>query len=418
MDIFTAASALVGLSALLSYVNARFLRLPGTIGVVVLTLVLTIVMLIVGSISSGFTKFLFDLTERIDFTKTLLDVMLGFLLFAGALHVDLDELKQQFRAVLVLSTVGVLLSTALFGGGFFFLTHVFGINVPLIYCFLFGALISPTDPVAVGAIMKQAPIPSRLQTIITGESLFNDGVGLVLFISLQEVINPNVSFYFSDALLLFAREVFGGIALGLLMGYVAYRLIKASDDFQTVILLSLALVMILSVVASALHASVPLAEVTAGLLVSRRLRGKAGQEGPKVYLNRFWHLMDEILNTILFVMIGLQTVVLPFQSSFVVIGLMTAVLAIIARSLSIVLPFLLQFRLSRLNPGSLRILTWAGLRGGISVALALSLPDSPYRELILICSYCIVLFSIIGQGLTLTKLVNSVVNKAPRRAVN
>ncbi|SFE11034.1 cation:proton antiporter [Spirosoma endophyticum] len=418
MDIFTAASALVGLSALLSYVNARFLRLPGTIGVVVLTLVLTIVMLVVGSISSGFTKFLFDLTERIDFTKTLLDVMLGFLLFAGALHVDLDELKQQFRAVLVLSTVGVLLSTALFGGGFFFLTHVFGINVPLIYCFLFGALISPTDPVAVGAIMKQAPIPSRLQTIITGESLFNDGVGLVLFISLQEVINPNVSFYFSDALLLFAREVFGGIALGLLMGYVAYRLIKASDDFQTVILLSLALVMILSVVASALHASVPLAEVTAGLLVSRRLRGKAGQEGPKVYLNRFWHLMDEILNTILFVMIGLQTVVLPFQSSFVVIGLMTAVLAIIARSLSIVLPFLLQFRLSRLNPGSLRILTWAGLRGGISVALALSLPDSPYRELILICSYCIVLFSIIGQGLTLTKLVNSVVNKAPRRAVN
>ena len=418
MDIFTAASALVGLSALLSYVNARFLRLPGTIGVVVLTLILTIVMLVVGSISSGFTKFLFDLTERIDFTKTLLDVMLGFLLFAGALHVDLDELKQQFRAVLVLSTVGVLFSTALFGGGFFFLTHVFGINVPLIYCFLFGALISPTDPVAVGAIMKKAPIPNRLQTIITGESLFNDGVGLVLFISLQEVINPDVNFYFSDALLLFAREVFGGIALGLLMGYVAYRLIKASDDFQTVILLSLALVMLLSVVASALHASVPLAEVTAGLLVSRRLRGKAGQESPKVYLNRFWHLMDEILNTILFVMIGLQTVVLPFQSSFVVIGFMTAVLAIIARSLSIILPFLLQFRLSRMNPGSLRILTWAGLRGGISVALALSLPDSPYRELILICSYCIVLFSIIGQGLTLTKLVNSVVNKAPRRAVS
>jgi CPA1 family monovalent cation:H+ antiporter len=411
MDIFTAASALVGISALLSYVNARFVRLPGTIGVVVLTLVLIVLVLIVGNVSSGFARMLIGITEQIDFSKTLLDVMLGFLLFAAALHFDLDDLKQQFRPVLILSTVGVLFSTALFGVGFYFLTNAFGFPVPLVYCFLFGALISPTDPVAVGAVLKDSPIPRRLETIITGESLFNDGVGLVLFISLQEVADPSVNFFLSDAILLFCREVFGGISIGLLMGFVTYRLIKVSDDFHTVVLLSLALVMILSVVANALHVSVPLAEVSAGLLLGSRLPGADKIDSPKFYLDRFWHLMDEILNTILFVMIGLQIVVLPFLNNYLLIGLATVVLAIVARSLSILLPYLLQFQLSRLKPGSLRILTWAGLRGGISVALALSLPDSPYRELILASCYCIVIFSIIGQGLTLKKVVNSVANK-------
>ncbi|QIP15956.1 sodium:proton antiporter [Spirosoma aureum] len=411
MDIFTAASALVGISALLSYVNARFVRLPGTIGVVVLTLVLIVLVLIIGNVSSGFARMLIGITEQIDFSKTLLDVMLGFLLFAAALHFDLDDLKQQFRPVLILSTVGVLFSTALFGIGFYFLTNAFGFPVPLVYCFLFGALISPTDPVAVGAVLKDSPIPRRLETIITGESLFNDGVGLVLFISLQEVADPSVNFFLSDAILLFCREVFGGISIGLLMGFVAYRLIKVSDDFHTVVLLSLALVMILSVVANALHVSVPLAEVSAGLLLGSRLSGADKIDSPKFYLDRFWHLMDEILNTILFVMIGLQIVVLPFLNNYLLIGLATVVLAIVARSLSILLPYLLQFQLSRLKPGSLRILTWAGLRGGISVALALSLPDSPYRELILASCYCIVIFSIIGQGLTLKKVVNSVAKK-------
>ncbi|UHG89984.1 cation:proton antiporter [Spirosoma oryzicola] len=407
MDLFTATSILVGLSALLSYINARFIRLPGTIGVVFLTLVLIISVVIIGSLSSGFAQLLIGITEQIDFTKTLLDVMLGFLLFAAALHFDLDDLKQQFRPVLVLSTVGVIFSTALFGVGFYFLTNLFNFPVPLMYCFLFGALISPTDPVAVGAILKDSPIPRRLETIITGESLFNDGVGLVLFISLQEVANPDVSFSFSDAVLLFCREVFGGISLGILMGLIAYRLIKASDDFHTVVLLSLAMVMIVSVIGNALHVSVPLAEVAAGLLLGSRLSGSSRTDTPKFYLDRFWHLMDEILNTILFVMIGLQIVVLPFIRDYLLIGLLTVVLAIVARSLSILLPYLLQFQLSRLKPGSLRILTWAGLRGGISVALALSLPDSPYRELILACCYSIVIFSIIGQGLTLKRVVSS-----------
>ncbi|GAB3887510.1 cation:proton antiporter [Spirosoma agri] len=411
MDIFTAASALVGISALLSYVNARFVRLPGTIGVVVLTLVLIVLILIVGSVSSGFARTLIDITEQIDFSKTLLDVMLGFLLFAAALHFDLDDLREQFRPVIILSTVGVLISTALFGLGFFYLTRTFGFPVPMVYCFLFGALISPTDPVAVGAVLKQSPIPRRLETIITGESLFNDGVGLVLFISLQEVADPNVDFFLIDALKLFAQEVFGGIALGLLMGFIAYRLIKVSDDFHTVVLLSLAMVMMLSVAANALHVSVPLAEVAAGLLLGSRLTGSDKPDTPKFYLDRFWHLMDEILNTILFVMIGLQIVVLPFLNNYLLIGLATVVLAIVARSLSILLPYLMQFQLSRLNPGSLRILTWAGLRGGISVALALSLPDSPYRELILACCYSIVIFSIVGQGLTLNRVVSSVARK-------
>lgn len=411
MDIFTAASALVGISALLSYINARFIRLPGTIGVVFLTLVLTIFVLIAGSLFSGFAEMLLTLTQQIDFSRTLLDVMLGFLLFAAALHVDLASLKQQVRPILILSTEGVIFSTALFGLGFYGLTQAFGFEVPLIYCFLFGALISPTDPVAVGAILKQSPIPHRLETIITGESLFNDGVGLVLFISLQEVADPAVNFSVSDALLLFVREVFGGIALGLLLGFIAYRLIKATDDFQTVILLSLALVMILSVLAAALHMSVPLAEVAAGLLLGSRLPGADRTDSPKFYLNRFWHLMDEVLNTILFVMIGLQIVVLPFLTNYLLVGLLAVVLIVIARGLSIFLPSLLRFQPIQLKSGNLRILTWAGLRGGISVALALSLPDSAHRELILASCYCIVIFSIIGQGLTLNKLVNAVVRE-------
>lgn len=411
MDIFTAASALVGLSALLSYVNARFVRLPGTIGVVLLMLMLTISLLIAGSLFSGFTRILIGITQQIDFSRTLLEIMLGFLLFAAALHVDLASLKQQVRPILILSTEGVLFSTALFGLGFYGLTQLFGFGVPLIYCFLFGALISPTDPVAVGAILKESPIPQRLQTIITGESLFNDGIGLVLFISLQEVANPEVNFSFSDALLLFGREVFGGIAVGLLLGFIAYRLIKVTDDFQTVVLLSLALVMIITVVATALHMSVPLAEVAAGLLLGSRLPGADRTDTPKFYLNRFWHLMDEILNTILFVMIGLQVVVLPFLTNYLLVGLLSVGLIVIARGLSIFLPFLLRFQPTILNPGTLRILTWAGLRGGISIALALTLPDSPYKELILASCYCIVIFSIIGQGLTLNRLVKAVANK-------
>lgn len=408
MDNYTAVSLLVALGALLSYINLRFVRLPGTIGIVVLASAVTIISLVMGNLSSGFAELLRDLTERIDFSRTLLEIMLGFLLFAAALQVDFNDLKAQFKPVLVLGTVGVILSTVLFAFGFLFLTRALNIDMPLIFCFMFGALISPTDPVAVGAVLRQSPIPHRLETIITGESLINDGVGLVLFVSLQEVADPNVDFRFSDAMLLFAREVIGGISLGLAMGYVAYRLIKATDDFQTVVLLSLALVMLLSVLSTAVHASVPLAEVAAGLLLGTRLSGSNVENSPKAYLNRFWHLIDEMLNTILFVMIGLQIVVLPVLSNYLLIGLLSIPLMVLARGLSIALPFLLQFRREQQTPGSLRILTWAGLRGGISIALALSLPDSDYKEVILASCYCLVLFSIVGQGLTLGRLVTSV----------
>ncbi|GAB3721088.1 cation:proton antiporter [Spirosoma lituiforme] len=408
MDLFSAVSALVGLSALLSYINHRFVRLPGTIGIVVLTLALILVVRLAGNFSTDTARHLVQINEQIDFSRTLLEVMLGFLLFAAALQVDLEALKKQFREVLVLSTVGVVISTGLIGLGLYWLTQYIGTPIPMIGCLLFGALISPTDPVAVGAVLKQSPIPPRLETIISGESLFNDGVGLVLFVSLQEVANPDVDFFLLDAVKLFAQEVIGGIGLGLAMSFVAYRLIKASDDFQTVVLLSLALVMLLSVVASSLHVSVPLAEVAAGLLLGQRLPGGQSTDSPKFYLKRFWHLIDELLNTVLFVMIGLQVVGLPYLSNYTWIALCATVLVIAARWLSILLPFLLQFQLAKQPKGSLRILTWAGLRGGISIALALSLPDSPYNELILACCYGVVMFSIIGQGLTLNRLVTSV----------
>lgn len=416
MDNYTAVSILVALGALLSYINLRFVQLPGTIGIVVLATAVTIMSLVLGSLSSGFAQLLRDLTVQIDFSRTLLEIMLGFLLFAAALQVDFDALKAQFKPVLVLGTVGVILSTVLFAFGFLLLTRALNIDIPPIFCFMFGALVSPTDPVAVGAVLRQSPIPHRLETIITGESLINDGVGLVLFVSLQEVADPTVEFHFSDALLLFAREVIGGIALGVSLSYVAYRLIRFTDDFQTVVLLSLALVMVLSVFTTAIHASVPLAEVAAGLFLGTRLPESKGKNSPKAYLKRFWHLVDEMLNTILFVMIGLQIVVLPFLSNYLLVGLLSIPIMVLARGLSIALPFFSQFRRERQTPGSLRILTWAGLRGGISIALALSLPDSSYNEIILASCYCLVLFSIVGQGLTLGPLVKRLTQPRPAKA--
>jgi CPA1 family monovalent cation:H+ antiporter len=410
MDTFTIIAALISISAFISYVNIRFIKLPGAIGVMVVSILLSVFILVTGKAFPDAFHFIRELTGSIDFTKTLLDIMLAFLLFASAFHFDYQKLKQQRRPVLILSTIGVLGSTVIFGFLLDITTTWLGIDLPLVYCFLFGALISPTDPVAVLSVLKKSKIPSSLETIIGGESLLNDGVGLILFITIGEVAaQGHAAFSVSHALELFAKEVFGGIALGAFVAWITWRVTKKISDFQTIVLVSISMVMAISVLGNLLHVSIPLAAVSAGLILGNTSLGAKTEEGLQNYLHKFWELIDELLNTILFVMIGLQIVVLPFIKNYWFIGLLSVLFVLIARGVSIAVPALLLRRSLQTSWKSITILVWAGLRGGISVALALSLPPSDYKELVLSASYIIVIFSVIVQGLTLNKVVDKLV---------
>lgn len=405
---FLIIALLIIVSAIYAYINARFLKLPGTIGIVTLAILGSVITLITENLSPDIAKNLTVLAKHINFSTTVLNVMLGFLLFATAFNLDTRKLKKEMRPVLVLSTLGVLISTTAFGGVFYWITGLIGMNVPFIYCLLFGALVSPTDPVAVAAIIKGSKLPSNLETIISGESLFNDGVGLVLFLLIAEVAQTGVdNLDIGKAVILFIQEVFGGVALGAVTGWLAFKLMKSINDFQTIVLVSLALVMLDSVLASYFHLSIPLAVVTAGLFVGGRSINADNKERSHEALEKFWLLIDEILNAVLFVMIGLQMVNVPFISNYWITGGIAIVIILGARWMSIMLPLTFLRRSLNINYSSINILTWAGLRGGISIALALALPESPYRHLILSGSYFIVIFSIVVQGLSLNKLINA-----------
>jgi monovalent cation:H+ antiporter, CPA1 family len=408
MDMLTIITILIIISAAFSYLNERFIKLPATIGVITISVVVSILILIAGKTNNTIAKTIISLANNIDFSKVLLDVMLGLLLFASALHFDYKKLKEQRLPVLLLSTLGVVVSAAVFGGLLFVVTLLLKIDLPLVYCFIFGALISPTDPIAVGAILKKSNIPPKLNTIISGESMFNDAIGLVLFVTLLSLANQSgVSITAGRVVQLFAQEVLGGIGIGLVAGFLGYRMIKSIRNFQTILLISIALVLGISVVAHDLHVSIPLAAVTAGLIIGNESLDKT--HIAEKFLSRIWQLLDEMLNTILFVMIGLQLVIMPFLNHYWLIGCLSIIIILIARLISVSIPAI--FLLRKVSFSSLFILTWAGLRGGISVAMALSLPGSPYREVILSSCYFIVIFSIIVQGLTLNKVVEKAVKK-------
>jgi CPA1 family monovalent cation:H+ antiporter len=407
MDLLTIITILILISAAFSYFNQRFIRLPGTIGVMAISVVASLIVLIIGKTGNGKSNLIITLAQNIDFSSLLLNVLLGMLLFATALHFDYKKLKALRLPIIVLSTIGVFISAGVFGILFYGATLLLHIPLPLIYCFVFGALVSPTDPIAVAAILKKSRIPQRLETIISGESMFNDAVGLILFVTLLDIAHQTeAGFSLGYTVHLFVEEVLGGLILGALAGYVGYRLIKSISDFQTIFLISLAVVLGLSIIAGRIHASVPLAAVAAGLVIGNLSFSNDPAEKP---LSRVWQLLDEVLNTILFVMIGLQLVLLPFLNNYWRIGLFSIVIILVARMVSVFLPAFFQLR--RLNFGNLFILTWAGLRGGISIAMALSLPPSLYRETILSCCYFIVLFSVIIQGLTLTKVADMIAGK-------
>ena len=407
MDLFVIIALLVIVSAFFSYINARFTKLPGTIGIVLIATVSSVIILIVDRSNPASARYLTTLARNINFSKAVLNIMLGFLLFSSSFNLDGTKLKRAMRPVFILSTLGVILSTAIFGFLLFYLAPFFHIHMPLIYCLLFGALVSPTDPVAVSAIIKNSKLPAHLETIISGESLFNDGIGLILFVIILEITRVGEeNIELSKVILLIIKEVLGGIAAGAILGYLAQRLMKSVTDFQTIVLISLALVMGLSVLATILHFSIPLAVVTAGLFAGSHSINQDSKERSHEALEQFWKLVDEMLNTILFVMIGLQLINLPYVNNYWITGGISIVMILIARWLSIMLPLTFLRNTLKVNYSNINIMTWAGLRGGISIALALSLPDTPYRHLILSGSYFIVIFSVIVQGLTLNAMIN------------
>jgi len=406
MNFFAVITTLLTISAVFSYINARWIKLPGVIGVMLLAIAAALMTVFASKVLPDFTRLITELSASIDFSSTLLDILLGFLLFASALHFDVKKLRSNLKGVLVISTVGVLLSTLIFAALLFYALGYFGQDIPFIYCLIFGALVSPTDAVAVAALLKNTRMPSRLETIINGESLFNDGIGIVLFITFVSLAAaPDSHFSLSNTSLLFAQEVFGGLLLGLLLGAIAYRMMRAIQEFQTILMISLSLVMIISLVGSMLHVSIPLAVVAAGLLIGSKPFSDNAESRLDEYLQGIWGLLDELLNTVLFVLIGLQLVMVSFSLDYFIAGAFAIVILLIARMLSIVLPIAFLRRSLHIQYNSVGILTWGGLRGGISVALALSLPPSPYRELILTASFCVVVFSIFVQGLTLNKVV-------------
>ncbi len=407
MDYFFIVSVLVVLAALFGYLNVRFLKLPNTIGLMLITILFTLGIFLFSYFDNTLLEAEKYIIHQIDFRMVLLDIMLSFMLFAGALHTNFEQLKVQRLPVLAFSTSGVLVSTFLVGTAMYFILQLIGLQVDFIYTLLFGALISPTDPIAVLGILKKANVPKKLEVKIVGESLFNDGVGVVVFLTIYQIAQLGIDeIEVMHIVELFAKEVIGGIGLGLLLGWITYKLMKSIDDYDIEVIITLAAVMMGTVIAHKLHLSAPLAMVTAGLIVGNdTVRGSAMSEITESYVDKFWELIDILLNTILFVLIGMEILVLTFDMHYLIAGVIAVPTILLCRYLSLKGP--INFFKKRLDfvPKTGIIMTWGGLRGGISIALALGLTQEMHRDLFLVITYVVVVFSILVQGLTVGKLV-------------
>ncbi len=456
LGLFQIIAVLLTLTALMAYLNHKFLRLPQTIGLMVLALVFSLGLIGLGMVVPGVADRARQVLDQIDFDATLLNSMLGFMLFAGALHVDMRRLWSQKWPVALLATMGVVTSTALVALMTWCLFHLLGEDMPIIYCLLFGALISPTDPIAVLAILKTLGAPKNLETKIAGESLFNDGVGVVVFLALMGVAgfgghapeqkptameipvhsetaaaehtvhadtqihsesesaaDPHHASGFDPAevAVLFGKETLGGALFGLVIGVLAFMMLRSVDNYQVEVLISLALVAGGYALAAAWGLSGPIAMVVCGLLIGNHGRAYAMSDTTRQNLDTFWELIDEVLNAVLFVLIGLEVLVLTFDQVNLEAGLLAIPVVLLARLIAVSLPMSMLKRFHEFTPHAVKVLTWGGLRGGISVALALSLKESLGREApesyqaILFMTYSVVVFSIVIQGLTMPRLL-------------
>ena len=397
------AAVCLVITALLAYLNYRFIGMPTTIGVMAAALAIS--MALVGldaiGVAHALREYEESLLRSIDFPDVLMQGMLSLLLFAGALHVDLSELKTYRWSVGALAVLGTVLSTFAVGYGMWFALPLLGLQLPLIYCLLFGALISPTDPIAVMGILKSAGAPKELELVIAGESLFNDGLGVVIFTLLLEMLTSGLAPTLGQGMELLLHEAGGGVLFGLVLGFVTFQLLKSVDNYQVEVLLTLAAVTGGYAVTNQLHVSGPLAMVVAGLIIGNHGRALAMSDVTRRYLDMFWELIDEILNATLFVLIGMEVLLVVFTVHELAAASVAVVVTLLARLLSVGVPVRLLRRTFRLPRGAWKVLTWGGLRGGISVALALSLPAGPERNTVVALTYSVVVFSILAQGLSI-----------------
>jgi CPA1 family monovalent cation:H+ antiporter len=407
MQLFNIIAILITLSAMFAWFNYRFLKMPTAIGLMLIALLMSLFLLLPIPGTDGIEADIRRMVSSIDFDATLLHGMLSFLLFAGALHVNLHDLAKQKWVIAILASFSVIVSTFLVGGVAWLLFSLLGLKIPLIYCLLFGALISPTDPIAVLGILKSAGAPESLETKITGESLFNDGVAVVVFLVLFGIAVGGEHVTLASAFEMFLKEAVGGLIFGLTSGAIAYLMLKHVDNYQVEVLITLAVASGAYALAEHLHLSAPITVVVAGLLLGNQGRRSAMSDRTQTHLDNFWELVDEILNAVLFVMIGLEVLVLTVTPATILAGLLAIPLVLGARAVSAGAPIAFMRRFRSFSPGVVTILTWGALRGGISVALALSLPASTTRDVIVTVTYIVVVFSILVQGLTLGPVVRA-----------
>lgn len=413
MDLTQIVGVLLTVTATFAYLNYRFLRLPMTIGLMAAAIVFSLVLLLLERLGIDLRANATQILKSVDFSATLMNGMLAYLLFAGALHVKSKDLRANFAPIAVLATAGVIISTLVVGFLLYGACQVVGVDVPLAYALVFGALISPTDPIAVLSILKTAGIDKDLETQIAGESLFNDGVGVVVYLAILGIaVNVDTTLAtlpWREVGVLFLKEAGGGILLGLGLGYASFVALRSIDDYKTEILITIAVVAGGTALASAIHVSSPLAMVVAGIFIGNQGRAFAMSTQTVERLDDFWELVDEVLNAVLFVLIGLELLILPFRSDQLFLGFLAIPIVLLARFVAVAGPVSLMKRRRSFTPGTIRIMTWGGLRGGISVALALQIPQPSVRDTLLILTYCVVVFSILAQGLTVGRLVKGTV---------
>ncbi|MFG6665718.1 cation:proton antiporter [Halomonas sp. HNIBRBA4712] len=414
MSLFSLASVLITLAAVSSYFNHRYIKLPTTIGVMLVALIASLLLILVSPYNDALRDEATALVARLDFDQVVLHGLLAFLLFAAAIHVKFDHLGQEWLPIALLAVVGTLMSTFIVGTLAWWALGWMGLGIPYLHALLFGALISPTDPIAVVAIMKSVGVSQQLESQISGESLFNDGLGVVVFMVLLQLAGLDggaESAHLSSPIdatsigLLLLKEVGGALLLASVVGYLAYQMLKRVDNYQVEVMLTLALAMGLYALADGLHLSAPIAVVIAGLFVGNHGRLFAMSDKTRENVDTFWELVDEILNVVLFFLIGLELLILPIERTWLFAGALMIPIVVGARGFCVSLIMGALKRAREQAPGTIRILTWGGLRGGISVAMALSLPEGDLRNLVLTLTYCVVVFSIVVQGLTMGRVI-------------
>tara|TARA_B110001452_G_scaffold162938_1_gene135723 strand:- start:3126 stop:4385 length:1260 start_codon:yes stop_codon:yes gene_type:complete len=418
MDVLELSTVLLLLASFFSIINLRVLKLPQTIGLMVLAIILSVFVLITGLIFPSFLEAVTSLTERFDFSTLLINVMLPFLLFAGAITINLKELLKDKVTILFLASFGVLFSTFAVGYGTFWLTQqpflgLSGLGLSLIDCLLFGSLIAPTDPIAVLAMVKKMNLSPATETRIAGESLFNDGIGVVIFLTLLNIKTEGIGQITAQSIsVLFVTEVLGGLALGAIVGYLGLKLLRYIENefVELEVLITLSLVLIVSVIANRFHLSGPIGVVILGLFLNKNIASSGNEESSMgAYVYKFWHLLDETLNAVLFILIGLEilTIFHSFQLNYIFLSIIVIVLVVISRGIGVIIPIKILSIKKIFEEKTALIITWGGLRGGLSIALALNLPASlgEGKSLILFLTYAVVLFTILVQGLTLKKIV-------------